>query len=97
MRSLILVAACSLALTGCTTVEKERVGNTTAAICASIPLAQAAYNAAARNGGSVAANVVLSTLTAFCPSILAGITLVPERLPVSTVDVPESISPAERG
>jgi hypothetical protein len=96
MKAILLIGACALALTGCTTAQKERVENTAAAICASAPIAQLAYNTAVQNHDSATVNLVLNTLIVSCPSMLGLI----HTIPVQTVAPPESILPAagpERG
>lgn len=95
MRALILVSCVALALSACTTAQKEQVSDVTARICTSLPLAQAAYDAAVDSNDPRTVDVVLGTLRVSCPLILAGIQLVPTR--TVTVPVPVPTPTPERG
>lgn len=86
MRKLLLLAAASVALTGCTAAVQERVESTVATICTSAPIAQALYNTAVASGDDNRINQILSYIQATCPTVLILIQTVP--VPGGAIPIP---------
>lgn len=93
----VLALIVTLLLTGCTTLQKERVTSTLSTICTSAPLAQALYNAALASHDNARVNEILNILQASCPAVLVIVQTVPVRESVVPPPPPTLTPGPERG